>query len=266
VNGRASSVLRGTLPRFSRGTEENYEKSGSPVSGLRFEPCSPEVWIRIVIHSVTWCLRLLPISLARTPQKTPCAIVTVPCLQLRCQAVNFSFSGMIWISLVIRFLNQTEIESWGWCTKTGPVLATQLKHRNYNSVTESHTWINSSNHSQSVHRSISNASCSTNRPWLTLLWTEPNWTELKLTELVASFNLQDNSFARTPRKSRLPFCGCMITASLSGICLPAALWACRSDRIEDTVSLPLNPVFLFAELLPGSALIKSVTIISRITD
>jgi hypothetical protein len=23
------------------GTEENYEKSGSPVSGLRFEPCSP---------------------------------------------------------------------------------------------------------------------------------------------------------------------------------------------------------------------------------
>jgi hypothetical protein len=35
-----------------------------------------------------------------------------------------------------------------------------------------------------------------------------------------------------------------------------------ADRIENTVSLLLLPVFVFTKLLPGNALFKSVTIFS----
>jgi hypothetical protein len=36
-----------------------------------------------------------------------------------------------------------------------------------------------------------------------------------------------------------------------------------ADSIENTVSLLLLPLFVFTELLPGNALIKSVTVFSK---
>jgi hypothetical protein len=53
----------------------------------------------------------------------------------------------------------------------------------------------------------------------------------------------------------------MFTAALPDSRLPIyiSVLLLGADRIENTVSLLLLPLFVFTELLPGNALIKSIT-------
>jgi hypothetical protein len=56
----------------------------------------------------------------------------------------------------------------------------------------------------------------------------------------------------------------MFTDALPGNRLPSSVLLFRADRIQNTVSLLLLPVFVFIELLPGNALIKSITLFIRV--
>jgi hypothetical protein len=96
------------------------------------------------------------------------------------------------------------------CTHTSPLLVNQLKHRKYKSLTKSHT--PNVTHDSNTHRFFTGQRTSRG----CLLQRTQN-TSLYFTQLNRSaVCFQDNSFARTPRKTRSPI---VVDACLSLRCL-----------------------------------------------
>jgi hypothetical protein len=127
-------------------------------------------------------------------------------------------------------------------THTAPLLVPQLKRRNYSSLTESHT-------PNITHE------------W-SLLFTQVD--EISVVIFYRELRTQNselNRIAGPHGKHRFQLLSMHVyrcvawqqTSYISVLLLGAG-------RIGNTVSLPLLPVFVFTELLPGNALMKSVTI------
>jgi hypothetical protein len=133
-----------------------------------------------------------------------------------------------------------------------------FKHRNNNSLTESHTTSITHEWSLLITRQVFADRLLIPLPRRTfrgyLLPRTQNWTP-------SAVRLWDNYFARTPRKTPpIVVDACLQLSCLATDFLELRVFARRGPH-RNTVSILLLPLFVFTELLLGNALIKSVTIL-----